>query len=319
MYNKNLWGRAGLTPEFEDGVKTFIEWVKVQSRHMDGDKIRCPCRKYKTQSLEHPMKSVTIRVREGLWLNIIIGFRMARILCRINMRFLVSLKCRRSQPQLVMLRDDVDLEYYKFCTDARYKPAEGETHTGTSSHMLSLEEPRNVRLGLCTNDFAPHVQYGHTYSCWPVIIIPYNLSPGMCMSSKYIFLTMAALMWTVNDLPVDGMASRWSTAGVMGCSVCMDDARAFHLQYYRKACYFDCHRQFLPTHHLYRRNKKAFTKNCIENKVARPRLTGDQLLDRVACSVVEMLLSLPDGYGSDHKWTKKSIFWDLPYWSTHLI
>ncbi|KAL0336387.1 UNVERIFIED_CONTAM: hypothetical protein Sradi_4850600 [Sesamum radiatum] len=29
---------------------------------------------------------------------------MARILCRINMRFLVSLKCRRSQPQLVMLR-----------------------------------------------------------------------------------------------------------------------------------------------------------------------------------------------------------------------
>ncbi|KAL0336386.1 UNVERIFIED_CONTAM: hypothetical protein Sradi_4850500 [Sesamum radiatum] len=145
------------------------------------------------------------------------------------------------------------------------------------------EEPHNVRLGLCTNDFASHGQYGHTYSCWPVIIIPYNLSPGMCMSSKYIFLTMvipgpsnskrlidvyleplieellqlwhvgvrtydhtidrafmmqAALIWTVNDLPVYGMASGWSTAGVMGCLVCMDDARAFHLQYYRKACYF---------------------------------------------------------------------------------
>ncbi|KAL0359822.1 UNVERIFIED_CONTAM: hypothetical protein Sangu_0831600 [Sesamum angustifolium] len=32
-----------------------------------------------------------------------------------------------------------------------------------------------------------------------------------------------------------------------------------------------------------------------------------------------MPLSLPDGYGSDHKWTDKIIFWDLPYWSTLLI
>ncbi|KAK4390184.1 hypothetical protein Sango_2081700 [Sesamum angolense] len=39
MYNKNLPGRAGLTPEFEDGVKTFIKWAKGQRRLMDGDKI----------------------------------------------------------------------------------------------------------------------------------------------------------------------------------------------------------------------------------------------------------------------------------------
>ncbi|KAL0439230.1 UNVERIFIED_CONTAM: hypothetical protein Slati_2406000 [Sesamum latifolium] len=31
-----------------------------------------------------------------------------------------------------------------------------------------------------------------------------------------------------------------------GMSDFMDDTRAFHLQYGRKACYFDCHRQFLP-------------------------------------------------------------------------
>ncbi|KAL0392387.1 UNVERIFIED_CONTAM: hypothetical protein Sradi_2461500 [Sesamum radiatum] len=69
------------------------------------------------------------------------------------------------------------------------------------------------------------------------------------------------------------MASRWSTEGVMGYLICMDDTRAFHLQHGRKACYFDCHRQFLPTHHSYRRNKKAFKKNRVKNKVARPRLT----------------------------------------------
>ncbi|KAL0316458.1 UNVERIFIED_CONTAM: hypothetical protein Sradi_5524000 [Sesamum radiatum] len=50
----------------------------------------------------------------------------------------------------------------------------------------------------------------------------------------------AALIWTVNDLPAYGMASGWSTAGVIGCPVCMDDTRVFYMQNGRKACYFDC-------------------------------------------------------------------------------
>ncbi|KAL0282083.1 UNVERIFIED_CONTAM: hypothetical protein Sangu_2972000 [Sesamum angustifolium] len=49
------------------------------------------------------------------------------------------------------------------------------------------EEPRNVQLGLCTDGFAPHGQYSRTYSCWSIIITQYNLSPGMCMSSEYMF------------------------------------------------------------------------------------------------------------------------------------
>ncbi|KAL0295840.1 UNVERIFIED_CONTAM: hypothetical protein Scaly_3085900 [Sesamum calycinum] len=53
-----------------------------------------------------------------------------------------------------------------------------------------VEELRNVRLGLCTYNFATHSQYGRTYSCWSVSITPYNLPPGMCMSSEYMFLTM---------------------------------------------------------------------------------------------------------------------------------
>ncbi|KAK4389873.1 hypothetical protein Sango_2324300 [Sesamum angolense] len=189
------------------------------------------------------------------------------------------------------------------------------------------EEPRNVRMGLCTEDFMTHGQYDCTYSCWPVIITPYNLSPGMCISFEYIFLTMvilspsnpkhlidmyseplieellqlwhvgvrtydcatdntfimlAALMCTVNDLPAYEMESRWSTPEVMGCPICMDDTRAFHLQHDWKACYFDFYIQFLPEHHPYRRNKKAFTDNRVENKIARLRLTGDQILE--SCS-----------------------------------
>ncbi|KAL0277949.1 UNVERIFIED_CONTAM: hypothetical protein Sradi_7310600 [Sesamum radiatum] len=50
----------------------------------------------------------------------------------------------------------------------------------------------------------------------------------------------ATLIWIVNYLPAYVMASGWSTAGVMGCPVCMDDTRAFHMQHGRKAFYFDC-------------------------------------------------------------------------------
>ncbi|KAL0433743.1 UNVERIFIED_CONTAM: hypothetical protein Slati_2708600 [Sesamum latifolium] len=51
-------------------------------------------------------------------------------------------------------------------------------------------ESRNVRLRLCTDGFAPHGQYDRTYSCWPIILTPYNFPPEMCMSSEYMFLTM---------------------------------------------------------------------------------------------------------------------------------
>ncbi|KAL0293147.1 UNVERIFIED_CONTAM: hypothetical protein Scaly_3146500 [Sesamum calycinum] len=64
-----------------------------------------------------------------------------------------------------------------------------EILTAIRPHMQFLE-PRNVRLDLCTNGFVPHGQYWHTYSCWPVILTPYNLPPRMCMSYEYMFLTM---------------------------------------------------------------------------------------------------------------------------------
>ena len=27
----------------------------------------------------------------------------------------------------------------------------------------------------------------------------------------------------------------------------------------------------------------------------------------------------PEGYGETHNWDRRSIFWDLPYWRTHLL
>ena len=51
------------------------------------------------------------------------------------------------------------------------------------------------------------------------------------------------------------------------------------------------------------------------------RLTGQQIWEQVSQfpSAIEDPHGTTYGYGSVHKWTKRSIFWDLPYWKTHLI
>ncbi|KAL0401997.1 UNVERIFIED_CONTAM: hypothetical protein Slati_4229600 [Sesamum latifolium] len=208
-------------------------------------------------------------------------------------------------------KDDIDLDYCKFCGGARYKPTRvrNPNRKKTPYAVLSMPptkqrrdpyatrlmqrrggiltgdpnfavKPRNVRFGLCTNGLAPHSS--------TVARILVGLSNPKRLIDIYLeslieelqnlwhmgvqtrdnakdetFTIRAALMWTVNDLSAYGMASGWSTAGVLGCPVCMEDTRAFYLQ--------------------------------------------------------NAPLSHPDGYGSEHKWTKKSIFWELEYWSTHLI
>ncbi|KAL0334032.1 UNVERIFIED_CONTAM: hypothetical protein Sangu_1559400 [Sesamum angustifolium] len=59
----------------------------------------------------------------------------------------------------------------------------------------------------------------------------------------------------------------------------------------------------------------------MERNVARPRLIQDHIHDWVAefSPAVEIPLTLPLGNGNKHKWMKKSIFWKLKYWGTHLI
>ncbi|CAK8564730.1 unnamed protein product [Lathyrus sativus] len=57
-------------------------------------------------------------------------------------------------------------------------------------HSDFAAEPRNVRLGLCSDGFTPYVKASAiVYSCWPVIVTPYNLPPEMCMTKPYMFLT----------------------------------------------------------------------------------------------------------------------------------
>ena len=228
-------------------------------------------------------------------------------------------------------------------------------------------ESRNVRLGLCADGFTPYIQASATpYSCWPVIVTPYNLPPEMCMTKPYMFLSClipgpenpkekidvylqpliddlkllwhtgvltydislkqnftmrAMLMWTVNDFPAYGMLSGWGTQGKLACPYCMEESKSFTLKYGRKNTWFDCHRRFLPMDHMFRRSRKGFLRNRVVKEGPPYILSGHQISEFLETfpKVTEVGFRRMQGYGVLHNWTKKSIFWDLPYWKDNLL
>jgi len=100
----------------------------------------------------------------------------------------------------------------------------------------------------------------------------------------------------------------------------MEHTKSFWLTHGKKQSWFDCHCQFLPMDHEFRRNKTAFYKNREEFSEPPPNFTGEQLWARVSSlPTVAEHKGKPSGYGQSHNWTRCSIFWKLPYWRTLLI
>ncbi|XP_042959909.1 uncharacterized protein LOC122294953 [Carya illinoinensis] len=52
------------------------------------------------------------------------------------------------------------------------------------------EDARNVRLGLASDGFNPFNNMSKPYSIWPVILVPYNLPPWLCMKDPYLILSL---------------------------------------------------------------------------------------------------------------------------------
>ncbi|KAL6210819.1 hypothetical protein ACLB2K_016051 [Fragaria x ananassa] len=52
------------------------------------------------------------------------------------------------------------------------------------------KEPRNLRLALSSDGFNPYRSLSSKYSCWPVILVTYNLPPWLCMKRKHMMLTL---------------------------------------------------------------------------------------------------------------------------------
>jgi hypothetical protein len=53
-------------------------------------------------------------------------------------------------------------------------------HVDKTYEWFALD-PRNVRLGLAYDGFNLFGMLNVSYSCWPVILIPYNLLPWLCL------------------------------------------------------------------------------------------------------------------------------------------
>jgi len=69
-------------------------------------------------------------------------------------------------------------------------PFDGEAWKRFNSvHPHFSAESRNVHFRLCTDGFNPFGSFAAPYSCWPVILIVYNLPPRMCMRPEFMFLS----------------------------------------------------------------------------------------------------------------------------------
>ncbi|WMV58817.1 hypothetical protein MTR67_052202 [Solanum verrucosum] len=80
--------------------------------------------------------------------------------------------------------------------------------TFDEEHTTFALDPRNVRLGLASDGFNPFGSMSNSYSIWPVVLIPYNIPPWLCMKQSNILLS---LLIPGPKGPAYGMLSDWST------------------------------------------------------------------------------------------------------------
>ncbi|WZZ87793.1 hypothetical protein YC2023_116372 [Brassica napus] len=139
------------------------------------------------------------------------------------------------------------------------------------------------------------------------------------ISARQNFIMRAVLMWTISDFSAYGMLSGWTTHGRLACPYCQDNTDAFQLKNGRKTCWFDCHRRYLPHDHPYRKSTTLFTKNKKVFDDPPPEIDGKSILTQLRDFGVESTAKCGGnghdpvyGYGENHNWHKKSIFWKLP-------
>ncbi|XP_022158896.1 uncharacterized protein LOC111025354 [Momordica charantia] len=137
-----------------------------------------------------------------------------------------------------------------------------------------------------------------------------------CFSGEY-FKMHAALLWTINDFPAYGDLSGWSTKGYQACPICKEDTSSFRI---RGKISFMGHRCYLPEMHSWRRSKCHDGK--IERRLPPAIMDGDEILHEVTYLKFPPFGKHPSNAKKKRKRdsrTKRSIFFELPYWSKLLL
>ena len=70
-------------------------------------------------------------------------------------------------------------------------PADSQAWTDFDEKFPQIKsDPRNIRFGLATDGFNPYGMLSSRYSCWPVVLVIYNLPPWFCMKEHYLMLSL---------------------------------------------------------------------------------------------------------------------------------
>ncbi|CAL2253378.1 unnamed protein product [Prunus armeniaca] len=163
------------------------------------------------------------------------------------------------------------------------------------------KEPRKLRLALSSDGFNPHSSLSSRYSCWPVILVTYNLPPWLCMKRKFMMLTLliSGPKQPGNDIDVylepliDDLKSLWDgIRGVYDAYIgeyftlrgdikliqyaAMIRTPSHRLKNGHKICYIG-HRKWLPINHPYRRQRAAFNEK-LEYGTSPEPLNGEEVL-----------------------------------------
>ncbi|XP_019189395.1 PREDICTED: uncharacterized protein LOC109183788 [Ipomoea nil] len=211
-------------------------------------------------------------------------------------------------------------------------------------HVEFAADPRNVRLGLAADGFNPFGHQSSTHSTWPVILIPYNLPPWICMKQTSFILSMIipgkkmpgndidiymqSLIKELNELWSFGIETFDASQG-LACPSCNFDFLPNRLPHSRKWCFMG-HRRFLGSSHRYRHHNSKFdgTKDLrsppkmlsgsdVLNQLADINITFGKNLEMTEKGKRSRVRRVEDG--DTQQWKKRSIFFQLPYWEFNLL
>ncbi|KAL9690719.1 hypothetical protein QQ045_011127 [Rhodiola kirilowii] len=83
-----------------------------------------------------------------------------------------------------------DFEHCPVCDESRYLDGDAWQEFDHKKHPDFARDTRNVRLGLSTDGFNPFGEVALSHSTWPIVVMPYNLPPSMCMKKEFNILAL---------------------------------------------------------------------------------------------------------------------------------
>jgi len=119
---------------------------------------------------------------------------------------------------------------------------------------------------------------------------------------------------TIDDFPTDGNFTGYSVKGHHACPICERNTSFTQLKHGKKK-FYTRHRRFLKPYHPYRRLKKTFNGSQ-ENESAPQPLAVNEVHDQVKDIITIFGKTQKKTSSKMNIWKKRSIFFDLPYWSS---